>query len=159
MSSAFVLIFLIFGQVLLQTSNGVQGKQYFGIGTRQEGDSLVLKDILSSRPAGISEPPRVAFTYNITEPITYIEFTSEEVSLSTQNPVRCTIFCLLVFAYSETPEIETKICFFRHHNNNNKNKRGICTYKCTYVFIYLYLVHMSVAYSLSNAHCIVCLDD
>lgn len=127
MSSAFVLIFLIFGQVLLQTSNGVQGKQYFGIGTRQEGDSLVLKDILSSRPAGISEPPRVAFTYNITEPITYIEFTSEEVSLSTQNPVRCTIFCLLVFAYSETPEIETKICFFRHHNNNKNNKRGICT--------------------------------
>lgn len=82
MSSAFVLLFLIFGQVLLLTSHGVQGKQYFGIGRRQEGDSLVLKDILSSRPAGISEPPRVAFTYNITEPITYIEFTSEEVSLS-----------------------------------------------------------------------------
>lgn len=148
MSSAFVLLFLIFGQMLLLTSNGVQGKQYFGIGRRQEGDSLVLKDILSSRPAGISEPPRVAFTYNITEPITYIEFTSEEVSLSMHD------FGFWFSHIQRPPKQKQKICFFRHHNNN---KRGI--YKCRYVFIHLYLVHMSVAYSLSNVHCLVCLDD
>lgn len=135
MSLTFVFIFLIFGQVLLQTSNGVQGKQFFGIGQRQEGDSLVLKDILSSRPAGISEPPRVAFTYNITEPITYIEFTSEEVSLSTQNPVRCTIlpFGFRIFG---DPRNRNKNLLFSSPQQQQTRDMHIQMYICIYLFIF-----------------------
>ncbi|KAM8703392.1 hypothetical protein ACLKA7_008072 [Drosophila subpalustris] len=77
MYSAFVLLFLITGQLLLNT-HGVLSDRFFGIGQRIEGDQLLLKDVQHSRPAGTSEPAKVVFNYNIVEPITYIEIVSEE---------------------------------------------------------------------------------
>lgn len=132
MSSTFVLLFVIFGQVLmlmLLSLNVVEARSSFEIGQRQDGDRLVLRDSRSSRPASTSEPPKVSFTYNLTEAITYIEFSTEEVSLSSP----CSIF-----AYSETPKIETKIFF-----------TDIQTIFHTYIFIYLYLV-LSLAYFLCH---------
>ncbi|XP_034486923.1 uncharacterized protein LOC117791319 [Drosophila innubila] len=77
MNSAFVLLFLITGQLLL-TSNGVLGSCSFGAGMRIEGDQLLLKDVQHSRPADTTESANVVFKYNIEEPITYIEIASEE---------------------------------------------------------------------------------
>lgn len=139
MSSTFVLLFVIFGQVLLLllSLNGSEARSIFEIGQRQDGDHLVLRDSRSSRPASTSEPPKVSFTYNLTEPITYIEFSTEEVSLSSP----CSIF-----AYSETPKIETKICFFRHRREqkiktktNPHRQIDNLPYiqKYTYLFIYI----------------------
>lgn len=157
MSSTFVLLFVIFGQVLmllLLSLNGAEARSIFEIGQRQDGDHLVLRDSRSSRPASTSEPPKVSFTYNLTEPITYIEFSTEEVSLSSP----CSIF-----AYSETPKIETKICFFRHRREQKiKTKtnphRQTDIHTKIYIFIYLYLVHVFGVLSVSFFLVISCAD-
>lgn len=136
MSSTFVLLFVIFGQVLmlmLLSLNVVEARSSFEIGQRQDGDRLVLRDSRSSRPASTSEPPKVSFTYNLTEAITYIEFSTEEVSLSSP----CSIF-----AYSETPKIETKICFFRHRRKQKiktKTNPHRHTDNLPYIHIYLFI--------------------
>ncbi|XP_030371460.1 uncharacterized protein LOC115621814 [Scaptodrosophila lebanonensis] len=57
---------------------GVQGKSFFGVGHRIDGDQLLLKDEQHSRPGSSTEQPRVVFNYEIAEPINYIEITSEE---------------------------------------------------------------------------------
>ncbi|XP_022216446.1 uncharacterized protein LOC111070317 [Drosophila obscura] len=75
-AKVFCLLLLIFAsQALL---GGSDAKRFFGVGQRIEGDQLLLKDVQHSRPAGISEQPRVIFNYEIPEPITYIEIVSEE---------------------------------------------------------------------------------
>lgn len=136
MSSTFVLLFVIFGQVLmllLMSLNGVEARSSFEIGQRQDGDRLVLRDSRSSRPASTSEPPKVSFTYNLTEAITYIEFSTEEVSLSSP----CSIF-----AYSETPKIETKIYFFRHRRKQKiktKTNPHRHTDNLPYIHTYLFI--------------------
>ncbi|XP_064553015.1 uncharacterized protein LOC135438584 [Drosophila montana] len=71
------LLLLITAQALL-SHGGVQARRFFGAGQRIEGDQLLLKDVQHSRPASISEPPKVSFKYNIVEPITYIEIVSNQ---------------------------------------------------------------------------------
>ncbi|XP_060648706.1 uncharacterized protein LOC132786241 [Drosophila nasuta] len=77
MNSAFALLVLITGQLLL-ASSGVQADRFFAVGERVDGDQLLLKDVQQSRPAGNGDIAAVVFNYNIEEPITYIEITSEE---------------------------------------------------------------------------------
>ncbi|XP_026850751.1 uncharacterized protein LOC6595123 [Drosophila persimilis] len=74
-AKVFCLLLIFASQALLR---GSEAKRFFGVGQRIEGDQLLLKDVQHSRPAGISEQPRVVFNYEIPEPITYIEIVSEE---------------------------------------------------------------------------------
>lgn len=132
MSSTFVLFSVIFGQVLLLTLNGAEGRRTYEIGQRHDGDHLVLKDKLSSRPAGSNEPPKVAFTYNITEAITYIEFSTEEVSLSSS------LFNIRIF---RDPQNRNKNLLFsspRKTENKNKNKPAQ-TYRYSDIHLYLFI--------------------
>lgn len=66
--------------VLAKSGDALQAKRFFGVGERVEGDQLLVKDVLHSRPAGAGELPGVTFTYEILEPITCVEILSEEVS-------------------------------------------------------------------------------
>ncbi|XP_034660168.1 uncharacterized protein LOC117896189 [Drosophila subobscura] len=74
-AKVFCLLLIFASQAVLR---GSEAKRFFGVGQRIEGDQLLLKDVQHSRPAGISEQPRVIFNYEIPEPITYIEIVSEE---------------------------------------------------------------------------------
>ncbi|XP_017128968.1 uncharacterized protein LOC108147157 [Drosophila elegans] len=64
--------------VLARSGLCFEAKRFFGVGERINGDQLLVKDVLHSRPAGVDELPRVTFTYEIQEPITCVEIVSEE---------------------------------------------------------------------------------
>ncbi|XP_016980625.1 uncharacterized protein LOC108045737 [Drosophila rhopaloa] len=64
--------------VLARSGVCFEAKRFFGVGERSEGERLLVKDVLHSRPSGGDELPSVTFTYEIQEPITCIEFLSEE---------------------------------------------------------------------------------
>ncbi|XP_017009400.2 uncharacterized protein [Drosophila takahashii] len=55
-----------------------EAKRFFSVGGRVDGDQLLVKDVLHSRPAGLGELPKVTFTYEIQEPINCIDILSEE---------------------------------------------------------------------------------
>ncbi|EDV53397.1 uncharacterized protein LOC6554513 [Drosophila erecta] len=64
--------------VLAKSGDSLGTKRYFGVGERMNGDQLLVKDVLHSRPAGAGELPGMTFTYEVLEPITCIEILSEE---------------------------------------------------------------------------------
>ncbi|XP_017041768.1 uncharacterized protein LOC108088480 [Drosophila ficusphila] len=78
MCAKFFWLGLIACLVLAKSGDCFQAKRFFGVGKRIDGDQLLVKDVLYSRPAGVDELPRVTFTYEIQEPITCIEIYSEE---------------------------------------------------------------------------------
>ncbi|EDW98488.1 uncharacterized protein LOC6538249 [Drosophila yakuba] len=71
------LSLIAFG-VLAKSGDSFATKRYFGVGERVNGDQLLVKDVLHSRPASGGELPGMTFTYEVLEPITCVEILSDE---------------------------------------------------------------------------------
>jgi len=76
--------------LVLATSSVIcfETKRLYRVGRRIDGDQLLVKDVLHSRPAGAGELPRVTFTYEIQEPIICVDILSDEVSAGVKNRIR-----------------------------------------------------------------------
>ncbi|ALC45956.1 CG5612 [Drosophila busckii] len=75
---ALYMFGLLMFAVLGSSSAELNYERYFAVGNRADNDQLLMRDVQHSRPATLNESASISFSYNLVEPITFIEIVSEE---------------------------------------------------------------------------------